>query len=458
MFGRQASLALLVLLLASGVAAAARPGHVVTLAPPAGLPAPTTVSEPHLARDPANPSILVVTAQTTALAVWRSTDSGRHWHASLPPAGKDGTPSSAGGDPVVAVGADGATLLAGVAIDPAGRCTLLDRVGSYRRSADADFASLVPVSTPSPLPLHFFGQPPVASCPIPKGLTEVTTNDKPWLAVDTTRGPRRGWVYFVWSRYDQALSGRTYSTLLLAVSHDGGRTYAPARAIAPRRAQPAALEQYSQVAVRPDGTLDLVWNEFRNGRSSILHRASRNGGATFGPTETVMTLARGTTPVGLVSSLAVSPGGRLAVCWSGSVAKKLYVPRVACSLSDGGGSWSPPAAPFGSGGVQYLPAAAFEDERLWVAGYRSTGETSRVLLASSGDGATFDAPIVLAQRSLGRGAICAPHPPDCRARQRFVGDYIGAVAAPGHVWVAYVLPAGGRTSPNHVYIATVATG
>jgi hypothetical protein len=81
-----------------------------------------------------------------------------------------------------------------------------------------------------------------------------------------------------------------------------------------------------------------------------------------------------------------------------------------------------------------------------------------VLLARSDDGRTFAAPLLLAQRGFGRARVCAPHPPDCEVHQSFVGDYIGAVAGPKDVWVDFVLPTRGATSPNRVYVATLATG
>jgi hypothetical protein len=56
-------------------------------------------------------------------------------------------------------------------------------------------------------------------------------------------------------------------------------------------------------------------------------------------------------------------------------------------------------------------------------------------------------------------ALCGPHPPDCGPRQRFIGDYIGAVATPGKVWVDFVLPAGvNATAPSRVYVTTLSTG
>jgi hypothetical protein len=171
----------------------------------------------------------------------------------------------------------------------------------------------------------------------------------------------------------------------------------------------------------------------------------------------VYTLPRGSTPVGLVSSLAVSEGGRLALCWAASIRPKAYLSRIACALSRGDRKWSKPLTPFPNRGWQYLPAVTFEGERLWVAAYRSTAETTRVHVAHSDDGRTFGKPVELAARHFGRGRLCAPHPPDCTPRQRFVGDCIGAVAAPGELWVAFVLPVAGATSPNRVFVAMLAT-
>jgi hypothetical protein len=289
-------------------------------------------------------------------------------------------------------------------------------------------------------------------------LTHISLNDKPWIAADATNGPHGGSAYLVWTRYGQYLDGRVFATLLFARSADGGKTYARPIVIAPRARRPEALEQYSQVAVRPDGTVDVVWNDLRNGAVVILHAASKDGGVSFDAPERVTTIPPGRTPVGLVSSLAVSQSGKLAVCWSGSIRPKRFLPRIACSLSDGGGAWSKPVAPFSNSGSQYLPAATFQGERLWVGAYQSSAKTTRVLLTRSDDGRTFAEPLLLARRGFGRARVCAPHPPDCGAHQSFVGDYIGAVAGPKDVWVDFVLPAHGATSPNRVYVAALKTG
>ena len=158
-------------------------------------------------------------------------------------------------------------------------------------------------------------------------------------------------------------------------------------------------------------------------------------------------------PAGLTSSLAVSPSGSLAVCWSGSTRTRAYRPRVACSRSADGRSWSRPVSPFGRVGDQYLPAATFQGTRLWIAGYRSTRHATRVLLASAHEGGGFGSPKTLSARPYGRSALCGPHPPDCTPSQRFIGDYIGAAATPRHVWVDFVLPTAGPSSDNRVYVA-----
>lgn len=428
---------------------------IVVLAPPAGLRDPGDVSEPHIALDPQNPATLVAVAQTSDVVAWRSEDGGSTWKASRPLAGKSRKSGYASGDPVIALGADGSALFAGVAIDRGAPCTLLNRVGSYRSTnGGRSFGSLAVASPTLPLPRHFFGVPPLPKCPIPK-VTHIANNDKPWIAIDTA-SPRRGTAYLAWSVNDQRLDGTEFATLLVATSRDGGKTYRRPVVVAPKARSLEGLEQYSQIAVRPDGTVDLIWNARRGVRTVILHASSTNGGASFGVPERVYTLPAKTTPLGLVTSLAVSPSGRLAVCWSGSTREKAFVPRIGCSLSTAGG-WSAAVTPFTDSRMQYLPAAAFEGERLWIASYEGSATSTRVVVASSDDGQTFGDSVVLAQRPYGRSRICAPHPPDCTPRQRFVGDYIGAVATTGTVWVDYVLPVAGATTPKRVYVATLPT-
>lgn len=411
------------------------------------------MSEPHIAVTPGRPSVLVAVAQTSrAVVAWRSSDGGRTWTVRAPLSGVRGVGGYAAGDPVIALGRHGLAAFAGVAIDRRGRCTLLNVTGSYS-SVDGGrtFDRMHPPARPVPLPRHVFGVPPLPQCPIPPGLTHIVTLDKPWVAIDATRGRFRGSAYLTWSRNDQRVDGRVLTTLFLARSRDGGRTYSEPVVIAPRAQRPSEIEHYSQVAVRPDGTVDVVWNDLWHGKPAVVHAASHDGGVTFSAMRPVVVLA-GRTPLGLTSSLAVSPSGSLAACWSGSTRTRAFRPRVACSRSRDGRSWSRPVAPFGRRGDQYLPAATFQGERLWVAAYRSTRHSTHVLLAHARRGG-FARAVVLAARPYGRAALCGPHPPDCTPSQRFVGDYIGAAATRRHVWVDFVLPAGSPASDNRVYVA-----
>lgn len=450
-----AASAALLLAAASGSAAggdASSQLRVVALPPPA-LNDARFVSEPDIAVAPGRPSRLVAVAQTfSGVFAWRSNDGGRSWTVGSPLNGVRGTGGYAAGDPVIALGRGRLAALAAVVIDTEGKCTLLNRAGTYRSRNDAGtFAPMHPPMAAADLPRHFFGVPPLPNCPIPPGLTHVVTIDKPWVAIDSTHGQHAGSAYLTWSRNDQHLDGRTYTTLFLAASRDGGATYGRPVVIAPRALRPDTIEHYSQVAVRPDGTVDVVWNDLWRGQPAVVHAASTDGGATFSPTRPVAVLP-GRTPLGLTSSLAVSPTGALAVCWSGSTRPVAYRPQIACSRSRDGVHWSMPATPFGSFGQQYLPAAAFQGNQLWVAGYRSARDSTRVLLAGSRERG-FASPLTLAVRPYGRSALCGPHPPDCGDGQSFVGDYIGAAASWHRVWADFVLPVHGPASANRVYVA-----
>jgi hypothetical protein len=435
--------------------------RVVALVPPPALRGGGFVNEPHLALDPANPSVLLAVAQSAPppppppprsfFVTWRSADAGRTWTPSRLLAGSTGS-GWVSADPVLSFGRNGFAALGVQTFDRSGRCTIISRVGSYRSTNGGRSFGAFAAAGPA------FRIPRVAldrsagtllRCPLPL-VRRLTIIDKPWIAVDAGSGS----VYLTWSRDEVVLPSGERSTLLFAASRDGGRAYARPLVLAPTTSH--GLAHVSQVAVRPDGTVDVVYAGLRNGRPALLHIASRNGGRSFARPEVVTTLPAAVLAVGVVASLAVSPGGALAVCWAGSVHPKKYVPHVACTQSSGDGRWSPALVPFRTGGTEFLPAATFQNETLWVAAYRSTSRSTRVLLARSVGGAPFAAPYVLASRNYGRDGLCAPHPPRCKRGQRFIGDYIGAVASADRVHVTFVLPVGALSSPNRVFVASVA--
>ena len=146
--------------------------------------------------------------------------------------------------------------------------------------------------------------------------------------------------------------------------------------------------------------------------------------------------------LGIVTSLAVSPTGRLAVCWSQDRPGSGFNPRISCTATDRTGRWGPkqPVLPHNHD-RQYLPGATFQGERLWVALYVSDATRTRMLAIPSQQ-RSFGEPVTLNRWPVPSDRICAPHPPDCiEGQQTFIGDYIGAVATQEQVIVAYIEPA-----------------
>jgi hypothetical protein len=117
--------------------------------------------------------------------------------------------------------------------------------------------------------------------------------------------------------------------------------------------------------------------------------------------------------LGVVTSLAVSGQGRLALCWSQARSPDRYDARVACRVSDKHGMWGRgrEILPDNSD-RQYLPAATFQGKQLWVAAYVSSASSTR-LVAVRGEGDGFDDPITVNRWPVPSDRICAPHPPDC---------------------------------------------
>jgi hypothetical protein len=277
--------------------------------------------------------------------------------------------------------------------------------------------------------------------------------DKPWLAVDATGGAFDGAAYLAWSRltFDTAIR----LELLASVSKDQGRSYGPPVVLDTRvQAGIGVFGHNVQVAVRPDGTVDAVWNGVRHGRPLILHAWSTNGGASFSAPETVAQLRPDASLAGVVTSLAVSPRGRLAVCWSQARSPDRNDPLVACTVRARHGGWGPAQQILsGNRDRQYLPAAAFQGERLWAAAYVSSATSTR-LVAVRGEGNHFGQPVTVNRWPVPGGRICAPHPPDCLEGQTFIGDYIGMVAAGRRVVVTYIQPSAGPSELNRLLVSS----
>lgn len=317
----RALLACLVLLLPSVLA---EPDNLVVDASPGGQ------SETTAALDPTNPQHLVVgafDAAARACAAYASQDGGATWIKTLLP----GTPT---GDPVAVFSREGVAYFT---------C-----INAFFRSADGGL-TWIPERAP-------FG-----------GGSE----DKPWIAVDESGGAHEGRVYRSWTGFsNRNVAGTTLTTTTIEVAYtdDGGAHWSAAVAASPSRTSPwlrAALPlpvvgsvQMSQVAVGPDGSVDVVYRDNELGALEIAR--SLDGGASFGPPATVAPFkavdgSRGAARYATIPSLAVTGSGTLYVAWAdaGRDAGDVLV-----TTSADGATWTTPARANddASGNLQVMPA------------------------------------------------------------------------------------------------------
>ena len=418
------------------------------------VPAGSDPSEPHLALDPADPDRLYAVAQTVAPGrfpfsqelLWRSSDGGRSWVRSPLLGVTDNSTDGFAGDPVVAAGRNGLVLYgtltfaldrgAGTATQHVGTRVSTDGGATFRAFGGTD-EGFFPVCI-------FDG---TCSGPPPEDVQFV---DKPWLALDGTGGRFDGNAYLAWVR--QSLDGA--HQLLLSVSRDGGASYGqPVLLQSASDVDLGLLEELVQLGIRPDGTVDAVWNGMRDAKPAIFHSFSVDGGGSFSAPEVVVQLRPDADVEGVVTSLAVSDRGRLGLCWSQARSPDRYDARVACKVTDGHDRWSATREPLPDPNArQYLPAAAFRGEQLWVAAYTSDARSTSLVAARADEG---NAPAVVVDRwPVPAGRICAPHPPNCRDDQTFIGDYIGFVGTRQSLIAAYVAPSANATELNRVLVST----
>src|SRR4051812_31203653 len=429
-------------------------GHprVVTTVLP--VPASTDPSEPHLAVDPNDPGRLYAVTQVqipgllTQELMWRTKDGGRRWLRSPLLGGVDNTSSASGFsvDPVVAAGRRSLVLFGAFALDAdtaAGKAVL--RIGTRVSTDGGATFSAFGTADRVTLPLCVF----TTGCPSPPNAQGL---DKPWLAIDATHGRFRGSAYLVWV-HDYA-DGR--HQLRFSVSRDRGHTYStPIVLDRSTAARLDGLEELAQLAVRPDGTVDVVWNAVRHGRPVILHAVSTDGGASFRTQRPIAWLRRGASRSGIVTTLAVSRLGRMGVCWSQARSPNRYDPLVACKITGHDGSWSHARRILPKDGArEYLPAAAFRGERLWIAAYVSDATSTR-LVAVAARRHAFGRAITVHRWPVPGSRICGPRVPECLDTATFIGDYIGLVATPRQVVIDYIAPSPNRSQQNRMVISSL---
>lgn len=274
--------------------------------------------------------------------------------------------------------------------------------------------------------------------------------DKDWIAVDaSSSGKYRGSIYVFWSFIGSLVDKSDIATdIQFAYSRDGGKTFAPPRQLSKNGYVVAT-------SVRPDGTLDAIWEERRWDSQKIWHVTSSDGGQTFSPPGLVVAVAKDVVldwPV-----LTATPGGSLVAAWCqrGRDFSHRFESEVFTSAwKDGSWSQPRPLEPDpASGSWTSIPTLAATDGAVWLLAYHvDAKQTQVVLYRAPRDNDRFEHDVVLAMRHFGVSQFCPgwldcfseePEPkpkPKTQEEQFSPGDYVGLSGAKGRVVAAYILP------------------
>jgi hypothetical protein len=197
----------------------------------------------------------------------------------------------------------------------------------------------------------------------------VHANDRPFMAIDTTGGARRGTVYVAYDDHVHGESARHGNDdfrhlLVLAASRDGGTTLPVAvqRALLDQRGDTASASLAAGVVVLSNGTAIVLQHHLLLGATNastgklrelggwLQVFASRDGGHTLQVTTKIADVSSGyNAPAsrGVASAIAADPGStrfrdRLYVAWTDFASGRGII-RLSVSR-DEGRTWSVPVA------------------------------------------------------------------------------------------------------------------
>ncbi len=386
------------------------------------LPAPELrepAFEPSIAVDPEHPDHLIVGAHYgigynrggRRIWSWQSLDGGRTWTgAEIPLPNVEATLSA---DVVTTFGVDGTPFISFL-------------------YADSKFHGGLAITRGSPETLGFGPAKLVVRDRLDQGEGAV---DKPWIAVDRgSTSPLRGTLYLTW-HFNRPLPNHTVASTFWIKSSRNGVLWADPLQL--------ATDFGGQVAVRPDGTTDVVFGD--RAERGLYHRSSADGGRTFGAVDTV---ARTSTPFSIdLPSIAGTADDAVALCWATDSAGLLSSRRVQCTAGSDAKGWGQPT-PLEVARVSALPAVAADRAAVWALAYRSDSSQTEVVLYRSADrGRTYREQAVLASRPFGVDHACLAPGGACRkatpeSGMFFPGDYVSLGLAPKRVVAAFVLPEG----------------
>ena len=237
----------------------------------------------------------------------------------------------------------------------------------------------------------------------------------------------------------------TATDVQFARSRDGGRTFSPPR-------QLSSGGYVVQAVVRPNGTLDAIWEERRWYSRKIWHVSSADGGETFSEPRLVVAVAETDTldwPV-----LAALGDDALVAGWCERARDPghRYESRISYSVFRNS-AWSAaqplePGLPPGT--WISIPALASTNSAAWLLAYRVDAHTTRVVLyRMTPDTLRFEAAETLAIRHFGVDQFCPgwldcfpeePKQTPAIPEQFSPGDYVGLRGAKRRVVAAYILP------------------
>ncbi|MFQ5460398.1 MAG: sialidase family protein, partial [Anaerolineae bacterium] len=313
-----------------------------------------------------------------------------------------------------------------------------------------------------------------------------TVTDKQWIAADQDpqgRSPHAGNLYMSWTD----VGG---DRIVVARSTDGNRTWRPFVALA------SGPVQGSVPAVGPDGTVYVAWGRriFGGpGPGSIEVRASRNGGASFGPVHTAANITsipyflpngmpgRNFRSPGSMPAFAVSPtNGFLYAAWADyrSADADIYLARS----TDAGATWGAPVRinddPPRNGMDQFHPqlavapsgrvAVMWMDRRLpcpdleWIPAAHRGRENFCIttFMARSTDGGETWSPNIQAGAEAWDWSVSLPTVSTDRGfTTGFIGDYQGLASGPDYdypFWAATTDLGDNADHSQEVFVARVA--
>jgi hypothetical protein len=403
-------------------------------------------SEPHIAVDPNDPTVVVAVfhergndalcalpPRSCPLATGFATshDGGRTWITGILPGVSlaEGGDFDRASDPVAAIGPDGAVYVQRLAFNT-GNCRSAIAV---HRSDDHGLTWGAPV---------LVQDDPACS------VVGTGRNDKDWLAVDTFPGSAHyGRIYSAWDRWSDVPPINV--PVVLRYSDDRGVTWSELVTVSPTS---IALGAGAIPLVQPNGNLTIVYFAYPIGQSAVLEvsQTSRDGGDHFDAPVTIGS-SQGKDVTGLgtaceppaCATATVDPiTGYLYAAWQDGRFRSDGQNDVVMSVStDGATSWGPlrvvnpsRSAPFN----YFTPAVAAHGGGV-VLTYRSRHEDdpNKVYMrriASADKGMTFGPEHKLGRRgNLAFGLRVS-------AGLLFLGDYMGLAATAGAVHAVWCQP------------------